>query len=248
MFHSVGRIMGWAKNYRKRMLLGFVCSFFATWCTAGPVMLAAWALGRMIGNAWGENELSGSLPWLCLSGIVVLILLRFFFTYWKNRLQESIGTERAAEQRMELGDVLKRVSLGYFAKNNLGDILAALTTELSTLELQSMKMVDAVVNGYIQVAVILLCVAIFCPPAALVALIGVLVSAFARERAEQDGPFSEVWRRGLSAEEALLLAEYSLDFAAQAANHALLLSLEAVSAQDIPRGKETEVEQNEVSL
>ena len=33
MFHSVGRIMGWAKNYRKRMILGFVCSFFATWCT-----------------------------------------------------------------------------------------------------------------------------------------------------------------------------------------------------------------------
>ena len=82
-------------------------------------------------------------------------------------------------KRQELGDVLKRVSLGYFAKNNLGDILAALTTELSTLELQSMKMVDAVVNGYIQVAVILLCVAIFCLPAALVALIGVLVSAVA---------------------------------------------------------------------
>ena len=92
MFHSVGRIMGWAKNYRKRMILGFVCSFFATWCTAGPVMLAAWALGRMIGNAWGENELSGSLPWLCLSGIVVLILLRFFFTYWKT------GFRRASER------------------------------------------------------------------------------------------------------------------------------------------------------
>ena len=42
-----------------------------------------------------------------------------------------------------------------------------------------MKMVDAVINGYIQVAVILLCVVIFCPPAALVALLGVLVSAFA---------------------------------------------------------------------
>ena len=179
MFQSVGRILRWAKGYRRRMLLGFVCSFFATWCTAGPVMLAAWALGRLIGNAWGENELSASLPWLCLGGIVVLILLRFFFTYWKNRLQESIGTERAADQRMELGDVLKRVSLGYFARNNLGDILTALTTELSTLELQSMKMVDAVINGYIQVAVILLCVAIFCPPAALVALLGVLMSAFA---------------------------------------------------------------------
>lgn len=148
MFHSVGRIMRWAGAYRKRMVLGFVCSFFATWCTAGPVVLAAWALGQLIVDAWGEERLSPHLPWLCLGGIVVLILLRFFFTYWKNRLQESIGTERAAEQRMELGNVLKRVSLGYFAKNDLGDILAALTTELSTLELQSMKMVDAVVNGY----------------------------------------------------------------------------------------------------
>ena len=161
MFHSVGRIMRWAGAYRKRMVLGFVCSFFATWCTAGPVVLAAWALGQLIVDAWGEERLSPHLPWLCLGGIVVLILLR------------------AAEQRMELGNVLKRVSLGYFAKNDLGDILAALTTELSTLELQSMKMVDAVVNGYIQVAVILLCVAFFCPPAALAALIGVLVSAFA---------------------------------------------------------------------
>lgn len=57
-----------------------------------------------------------------------------------------------------------------------------------------------------------------------------------RERAEQDGPFSEVWRRGLSAEEALLLAEYSLDFAAQAANHALLLSWKQ-SARRIYRGE-----------
>ena len=40
MFHSVGRIMRWAGAYRKRMVLGFVCSFFATWCTAGPVVLA----------------------------------------------------------------------------------------------------------------------------------------------------------------------------------------------------------------
>ena len=120
MFQSVGRILRWAKGYQRRMILGFVCSFFATWCTAGPVMLAAWALGRLIGNAWGESEISASLPWLCLVGITALILLRFLFTYWKNRLQESIGTERAADQRMELGDMLKRVSLGYFARNNLG--------------------------------------------------------------------------------------------------------------------------------
>ena len=99
MFHSVGRIMRWAGAYRKRMVLGFVCSFFATWCTAGPVVLAAWALGQLIVDAWGEERLSPHLPWLCLGGIILLIVLRFVCAYWKNRLQESIGTERAAQQR-----------------------------------------------------------------------------------------------------------------------------------------------------
>ena len=74
MFHSVGRIMGWAKNYRKRMILGFVCSFFATWCTAGPVMLAAWALGLVIESAQEGTALDAKLPRQCQGGIIPKIL------------------------------------------------------------------------------------------------------------------------------------------------------------------------------
>ena len=165
MFQSMNRILRWTKGYHRRLYLGSLCSFLATWAAAGPVMLAAWALGLVIESAQEGTALDAKLPFVC--------------AYWKNRLQESIGTERAAQQRLELGDLLKRVSLGYFSKNNLGDILAALTTELSTLELQSMKMVDADINGYLQVLVIVLCMAFFCPEAALVAVVGVLLSAFA---------------------------------------------------------------------
>ena len=179
MFRSMNRILRWTKGYHRRLYLGSLCSFLATWAAAGPVVLAAWALGLVIESAQEGTALDARLPWLCLGGIILLIVLRFVCAYWKNRLQESIGTERAAQQRLELGDLLKRVSLGYFSKNNLGDILAALTTELSTLELQSMKMVDAVINGYLQVLVIVLCMAFFCPEAALVAVVGVLLSAFA---------------------------------------------------------------------
>ena len=122
MFQSVGRILRWAKGYRRRDAPG-LC-----------VLLLRHLVHRRAGNAGclgpgtvdrkrlGRKRTPGLSSWLCLGGIVVLILLRFFFTYWKNRLQESIGTERAADQRMELGNVLKRVSLGYFARNNLGDI------------------------------------------------------------------------------------------------------------------------------
>ena len=120
MFQSMNRILRWTKGYHRRLYLGSLCSFLATWAAAGPVMLAAWALGLVIESAQEGTALDAKLPWLCLGGIILLIVLRFVCAYWKNRLQESIGTERAAQQRLELGDLLKRVSLGYFSKNNLG--------------------------------------------------------------------------------------------------------------------------------
>ena len=45
MFQSMNRILRWTKGYHRRLYLGSLCSFLATWAAAGPVMLAAWALG-----------------------------------------------------------------------------------------------------------------------------------------------------------------------------------------------------------
>ena len=112
MFQSMNRILRWTKGYHRRLYLGSLCSFLATWAAAGPAMLTAWALGLVIESAQEGTALDARLPWLCLGGIILLIVLRFVCAYWKNRLQESIGTERAAQQRLELGDLLKRVSAG----------------------------------------------------------------------------------------------------------------------------------------
>ena len=78
-----------------------------------------------------------------------------------------------------LGDVLKRVPLGYFSQNSVGDILAGVTTELSTLELQGMKMVDVIINGYAKFIAIVLCLIFFSPVAAVISIVGVALSALA---------------------------------------------------------------------
>ncbi|SHO53647.1 ABC transporter ATP-binding protein [Anaerocolumna xylanovorans] len=179
MFHTIGRITGWTKEYNKRLYLGYICSFLSSWCTAAPIMLAAWLLEKMIEDSKGEAILGRAYVGYSIAGMVLAIFLRFLFTYWKNKLQESIGYEVAAKQRIQIGDTLKRVSLGYFSEKKTGDILAAVTTELSTLELQGMKMIDAVVNGYLQVAAIICFVAFVSFPAAAVCMAGVILSAFA---------------------------------------------------------------------
>ena len=179
MFHSIKRLLHWAGGYRKRLYLGCLCSFFSVWCTAIPIVIAAWTLGLVIADFRGENSLEWNIIWLSLFGIVISIFLRYIFSYWKAKLQESIGYEIAAEERLKIGNVLKRVSLGYFSKNSTGDILTAITGDLSSLELQGMKLIDAIVNGYINLLAIVIILLIVCPMAALTRLVGAILSAVA---------------------------------------------------------------------
>ena len=144
MFKSMKRIIRWAVKYRGRLYLGSVFSFFSSLSTAIPTMAAAYALDKSIQAYWAHTTIDASLIWKMLWIIVGSIALNFLFSYLRAILQESIGYEVAAGQRIHLGDVLKRVPLGYFSQNSVGDILAGVTTELSTLELQGMKMVDVI--------------------------------------------------------------------------------------------------------
>lgn len=179
MFKTMKRIIRWAGRYKKRLYLGSVCSFFSSLATAIPTMAAAYALDKAIQAYWTNTAIEPALIWQTLWIIVGSIALNFLLSYLRAVLQESIGTEVAAGQRIHLGDVLKRVPLGYFSQNSVGDILAGVTTELSVLELQGMKMVDAVINGYAKFIAIVLCLIFFSPVAAAISVIGVVFSALA---------------------------------------------------------------------
>lgn len=179
MFKTIKRIMLWSKGYEKRLYLGIVFSFFATWFTAGPTIVASWALNEVLLDMRGEKEMTSRVIWISFFVIIVFIVLRFLCSYWKAKLQESIGNEVAAQQRIHIGDILKRVSLGYFNKNSIGDILSTITVELSTVELQGMKIIDSVVNGYVNLLATVLCLAYFSPQAAIVSVIGALLSFLA---------------------------------------------------------------------
>lgn len=178
MFKTVKRIINWCDEYKGRLYLGFVCAFFETWVAAASTMVAAYTLGLVINDARGISEFNNM--WIVYSLLIIagLVGLRFLFSYWRAKLQESIGYEIAAKQRIKIGNILKRVSLGYFAENRTGNILSTITTELSSLEYQGMRMINSVVNGYINVIAIIACLAVFSINAALVAIAGILVSLF----------------------------------------------------------------------
>ena len=158
MFRIVNRLIHWTGRYKKRIYIGFIYAFFHSIFTAVP-------------------SLDGRDIWLLLGAMILAVLGRYLFSYLRAITQESVGYEATADERIQLGDILKRVSLGFFSKNNMGELSAAATTDLSFMEMFAMNMVNTVVNGYITVIVLILFLMFYSPLAGGIALIGVLLSA-----------------------------------------------------------------------
>jgi ATP-binding cassette subfamily B protein IrtB len=179
MFKTIRRIIRWTGKRRRRLYLGFIYSFLITMFTAMPIMGAAWGLNLIIADSRGELNLTGNWVGYMFGFMLLMVTGRFVFTYLRAVAQESVGYEVTAEQRIAIGEILKRVSLGFFSRNNTGEIAAAITTDLSYIEMYGMKMVDVVVNGYISAFTMVFCLLFYNRLIALIAATGILFSALA---------------------------------------------------------------------
>ncbi|WP_330389474.1 ABC transporter transmembrane domain-containing protein [Geosporobacter ferrireducens] len=176
MLRTIKRIIQWSGERRKRLYIGFAYSFFHTMFAAMPIMGAAYGLNLILEDMKGNITLTMDWVFYMLGFMVFTVAGRFLFAYLRATAQESIGYEVTAEQRIMMGDILKRVPLGFFSKRNAGEIASAVTTDLSFIEMFGMKMVDVVVNGYISAFTMVLCLAFYNGPVALIAAAGILFS------------------------------------------------------------------------
>ena len=192
MFRIVNRLIQWTGKYKRRIYSGFVYAFIHSIFTAIPIMLAAQGLGDVLDDFNGVEPLAGRDIWIILGAMIFAVLGRYLFSYLRAITQESVGYEQAADERIRLGDIFKRVSLDFFSKNNTGELSAATTTDLSFMEMFAMNMVNTVVNGYITVVVLILFLAFYSPLAGGIALAGVLLSALflhlLEERSRKNAP------------------------------------------------------------
>lgn len=176
MFKTIKRIIDWCGEWKGKLYIGFVFSFFSTWFAALPVMVAAYTVGLLLEAARGNGVFAVKWIWLSFVLIAGLIFLRFLFDYLRAKFQETISYELVARDRLAIGEALKRVSLGYFQQVNTGNILNSITTGLHTLENMGMRMIDNFVGGYLNFLVIFLCLLIINPLVSLIALAGAALS------------------------------------------------------------------------
>lgn len=176
MFQTVKRIIDWCGEFKGKLYAGFVMTFFSHIFTAMPLALAAYTIGLLIESVQNGTSFDTSWIWKSILIQVGLVFIRFLFDYFRARLQEPIGYQLTARDRLAVGDALKRVSLGYFQQVSTGNILNSITTGLSTLEGMGIRMIDNFVGGYLNFLVIFLALLICSPVTSLIALAAAALS------------------------------------------------------------------------
>lgn len=123
-------------------------SFFYAVFTALPYMaIYYFFVDVMANNLTGKTIaiVSGLLLASLLGGVIMKII-----TY---RLQAWSGNYAAAKQRLDIGDRLKRVPMGFFNEKSLGEITTVLTSDISYFENQAIVLLDSIINGTLNIAI-----------------------------------------------------------------------------------------------
>lgn len=114
MLKVVKRIIDLSGDNFKRMYISFVYALMQALFSTLPVLGASYVLKLIIENIEGITVITINQVWFCLGYMIFALLGRMLFSYLVATSQESIGYEVFAEQRLKIGDALKRVPMGFF--------------------------------------------------------------------------------------------------------------------------------------
>ena len=133
MLKMIQRIIKFSSKYKSRIYVAFIFSFLKSMLSQMPIVLSFVIISKY---------LEGSLDFksIIISGVlmVMIVILQMVCQYNADKRQSSAGFEVTADKRLELGNHLRKLPMGYFTEGNIGKISSILSTDLVFIEEASM--------------------------------------------------------------------------------------------------------------
>ncbi len=147
MFKLIVRILKISGEDKKSLMLSIFFSFLESMTIFTPYMLVFYSVHRYINNQLSMND----IYWV--AGIMFIsIALRAIFRRTIDGLQSSKGLSIFSRKRIDFVNHLRKLPMGYFSEDNIGNIISILTTDLIFAEEIAMTFFGQLINSYISLA------------------------------------------------------------------------------------------------
>lgn len=154
------------KNISKSIFWGFFYAVFHMF-QVGAIYYVVLAL------TGGDHSYQAA--WTALALLLVSIAGRAAINRFTQLQQTHAGYFMVADRRIQIGDKLKRIPMGYFNDKSLGEITGITTTVLDVVETMGPVVLVSMLSGFINALVFILCVFFFDWRIGLLALAGTIL-------------------------------------------------------------------------
>ena len=173
MFEAIKSVWNFSKKRQgslvKILILSFIEGIF--------VMLKMIAIILAVNAMFNSNLMDNYIYKVMILGIVCIIGV-FGLGYFTQLGSVSVGFEMAKDKRLYFGSLFKKLYLGFFSKNPVGNINSTLTTSISTVEQVAPFILIHVIGGILSAISIVLGFAYYEWQVSVVIFAGILTYLF----------------------------------------------------------------------
>lgn len=173
MFEAIKSVWNFSRKRQgslvKILILSFIEGIF--------VMLKMIAIILAVNAMFNSNLMDNYIYKVMILGIVCIIGV-FGLGYFTQLGSVSVGFEMAKDKRLYFGSLFKKLYLGFFSKNPVGNINSTLTTSISTVEQVAPIILIHVIGGILSAISIVLGFAYYEWQVSVVIFAGILTYLF----------------------------------------------------------------------
>lgn len=175
MISMFKRLLAFSGRQKKTLVVSFICHMISAVFEMVPIMAILTVLTGILDTLNG-GAMTYSTIWISFGIMLVSVVGRIVFLNLSSIKRTLGGFSMCSEKRMEIGERLKRVPMGYFNQHRLGDITATVTTTLGDIESNAVTVFESVAGGFVQAVVIGVWLLFYQWQIGLLMILGLLIS------------------------------------------------------------------------
>ena len=156
MIRLIHRIVEAAGRRKHRIRLAYLFCLIKGFLMKSPVILAYIVIDRFFNGADTRGLFKNAAIAMAL-----ILLLQIIAQYIGDRLQAATGFEMFADMRIDIGEHLKNLPMGFYTEGNIGKISSILTTDMSMVEEVCMSQIAQLMTYFFSEAIMIVFLFIF---------------------------------------------------------------------------------------
>lgn len=170
------RLLNFSGKHRKDIIVSLITSFIKSNFEIISFMAVIMLINWLLLSVEGKRVIDMTDVFTIFGVMVISIVGKIIFSNISNQKRVISSFKMCQDKRLEIGELMKRVKMGYFNENLLGEITATTTTTLGDIETISVTIFDKVINGLVHGAVISIWILIYDWHIGLITVAGIIIA------------------------------------------------------------------------